>query len=374
MTAGPVGVAIVGAGVISDAYLRALTAFPDVRVLGIADLDVTRAADAAARYGVPVAGDVATVLAVPEVEIVVNLTIPAAHAEVALAALQAGKHVYGEKPLALNPADAEKLLAEAAQRGLRIGNAPDTFLGAGIQSAKRALDAGVIGVPIAVTTVTQSPGPESWHPSPEFLYQVGAGPLFDLGPYYVTALVALLGPASRVAATARQAHAQRIVGSGPKAGTRFTVEVPTHVTALVEFASGPSVVSTFSFDSAVRRGMFEIIGTDGVLSVPDPNTFAGPVSVRTAGDDDWRPLPVEGTDAGRGLGVLEMARALRSGQPHRASGRLAMHVLETMAAVAESAAHGEFRDIYSTAPQPETLPVGWDPYAPTLGVPDGNSP
>lgn len=370
MTAGPVGVAIVGAGVISNAYLRTLARFPDVRVLGVADLDMERAGAAAGRYGVPVAGDVATILAIPEVEIVVNLTVPAAHAEVALAALRAGKHVYGEKPLALNPTDAEKLLAEAAQRGLRIGNAPDTFLGAGIQSAKRALDSGVIGTPVAATTVTQSPGPESWHPSPEFLYRIGAGPLFDLGPYYLTALVALFGPASRVAATARQAHAQRVVGSGPKAGTRFTVEVPTHVTALIEFASGPSVASTFSFDSTVGRGMFEIIGTDGVLCVPDPNTFSGAVSVRTVGDEDWRSLPVEGTDAGRGLGVLEMARALRAGQPQRASGVLAMHVLETMTAIAESAEHGEFRDVYTTVAQPEVLPADWDPYAATLGRAD----
>jgi predicted dehydrogenase len=177
MSGGPVGVAIVGAGVISGEYLKNLTSFPDVRVLAVADLDVERAAAVAAQFGVPASGDLDAALAIPEVEIVVNLTTPAAHAPVALAALRAGKHVYGEKPLTLDPAAGEKLLAEAAAAGLRVGNAPDTFLGAGLQSSLRALRSGVIGDPVAVTTVIQNPGPESWHPNPEFLFQVGAGPL-----------------------------------------------------------------------------------------------------------------------------------------------------------------------------------------------------
>lgn len=366
MTAGPVGVAIVGAGVISHQYLKNLTAFPDVRVLAIADLDLERAASVAAQYGVPASGDLAGVLAIPEVELVVNLTIPAAHTTVALAALAAGKHVYGEKPLSLDPAGGEKVLAEAEAAGLRVGNAPDTFLGAGLQSSLRALRSGAIGQPVAVTTVIQNPGPESWHPNPEFLFQVGAGPLYDIGPYYLTALAALLGPATRVAATARQARAQRVIGSGPRAGTVFAVEVPTHVTALIELAGGPSVASTFSFDSPVRRRMIEITGTEGTLSVPDPNTFEGPLLVRGPKDEEWRELPVTGPVAGRGLGVLDMARALRSGEPHRACGRLAQHVLETMAAIADSARSGEFRAVHSSAPIPEELPQDWDPYAGTL--------
>ncbi len=367
MTSGPVGVAIVGAGVISREYLKNLTNFPDVRVLAIADLDADRAQASAAEYGVPISGGVERVLAAPEVELVVNLTIPAAHASVALAALRAGKHVYGEKPLTLDPASGEKLLAEAEAAGLRVGNAPDTFLGAGIQSSLRALKSGVIGQPVAVTTVIQNPGPESWHPNPEFLFQVGAGPLYDIGPYYLTALTALLGPATRVAATARKARAQRVIGAGPRAGTVFDVEVPTHVTALLDLASGPGVASTFSFDSPLRRRMIEITGTEGTLSVPDPNTFEGPVLVRGPKDEDWRELPVSGPVAGRGLGVLDLARALRSGAPHRASGQLALHVLETMAAIADSAESGEFRDVESSAPIPEALPDGWDPYAGTLG-------
>lgn len=365
----PVGVAIVGAGVISQQYLRNLAQFQDIRVLGVADVDTARAAAVAAEHGVAVSGTVDAVLVLPEVEIVVNLTTPAAHAAVATAALDAGKHVYGEKPLTLTPAEGERLVALAAARGLRLGNAPDTFLGAGLQSAKRAVDAGVIGQPVAAATLTQSLGPESWHPSPEFLYQPGAGPLFDLGPYYLTALVALFGPVSRIAATARRARARRVIGSGPRAGVEFDVTVPTHVASLADFAGGPSVSSTFSFDSAVCRTSIEIVGTEGTLSLPDPNTFGGPLRLRRNGDDGWRELPVDGAAAGRGIGVLDLARALRAGRPHRATGELASHVLEVMTAIGDSAERGEFRSIRSTVDKPEALPDGWDPQASTLANP-----
>ncbi|WP_435128037.1 Gfo/Idh/MocA family protein [Actinacidiphila sp. bgisy144] len=363
---GPVGVALIGAGVISTQYLQALSTFPDIRVLAVADLDVARARAQADAYGVPHAGDVASVLAIPEVEIVVNLTIPAAHAEVAAAALAAGKHVYGEKPLALAPVDGAKILTQAQELGLRVGSAPDTFLGAGLQSAARALASGVIGEPVSAVAVTQGPGPESWHPSPEFLFQYGGGPLFDIGPYYLTALVALFGPVERVAASARQARVQRVVGSGPKAGTAFAVEVPTHVHALLDFVSGPSTAATFSFDSSVPRRMIEVTGTEGTLSLPDPNTFEGPVQVRSFEDQEWRDLPVTGTTAGRGIGVLDMARGIRTGAPHRASGELAQHVLELMSTVTDSAERHGFVEISSRAPEVATLPEDWDPVAATL--------
>ena len=364
---GPVGVALVGAGVISTQYLRNLTTFPDVQVVGIADLDTERARAAAEEYGIPFSGDLDTVLARPEVELVVNLTIPAAHAAVARAALEAGKHVYGEKPLALDPVEGEKLLAEAATRGLRVGSAPDTFLGAGLQSALRAIAAGAIGTPVAASTAVMNFGPERWHPSPEFLFQYGAGPLFDLGPYYLTALVALLGPVSQVAATARQGRAERVIGSGPRAGTSFAVEVPTHVTALLDFEQGATAATTFSFDSALPRIQFEVTGTEGTLEIPDPNTFDGVLRVRGGADEDWRELPVGGTTAGRGIGVLDMARALRTERPHRASGELAQHVLETMAAVTDSAAAGAFRGVSSRCGTPEPLPAAWSPQEATLG-------
>ncbi len=364
---GPVGVAVVGAGVISAEYLRTLSRFPDVRVVAVADLDERRADAAARTHGIPVSGGPEAVLALPEVELVVNLTVPAAHAQVAKDALRAGKHVYGEKPIALAPAEAEKLLAEASERGLLVGNAPDTFLGAGLQSALRAVAAGHIGVPVAATAVTQSLGPESWHPDPAFFYQPGAGPLFDLGPYYLTSLVALFGSVSQVAATAVRARAERTVVSGPKAGQVFPVDVPTHVSALVEFDSGVRANSTFSFDSALPRIRFEVTGTEGTLAVPDPNTFGGPLKLLPSGEDTWRELPVRGRTDGRGLGVVDMARAVRRGGPHRASGALALHVLHTMTAIADSAEHARFAPLPSRVVPPRPLPEAWDPREATLG-------
>lgn len=377
MNRGPVGVAVVGAGVISAEYLRTLTTFPDIRLVAVADIVPERAAAAARTHGIPLAGDLPTVLDEPDVELIVNLTVPAAHAQVAAAALRAGKHVYGEKPLTSAPADAEKLLAEASERGLLLGGAPDTFLGAGLQSALRAVRAGHIGTPVAATTAVQSLGPEGWHPDPAFFYQPGAGPLFDLGPYYLTALVALFGAVERVAATAARARVRRTVGSGPKAGQSFPVDVPTHVCALLDFASGASANSTFSFDSSHPRIRFEITGTEGTLAVPDPNTFRGPLRVRANGDDEWHDLPVRGRTDGRGLGVLDMARAIRAhdaprdgGAPdaHRASGALALHVLQTMTAITRSADRAEFTPLPAQVVPPPPLPDGWDPTAATLGA------
>ncbi|GAA0911350.1 Gfo/Idh/MocA family oxidoreductase [Nonomuraea longicatena] len=353
------GVAIVGAGVISAAYLRNLCMFPELRVVAVDDLDTDLAAAVAADFGVPVSGGLPRVLAVPEVELVVNLTVPSAHAEVGLAVLRAGKHVYGEKPLALDVDQGEKLLAEAAGLGLRVGAAPDTFLGAGLQSAARALRSGLIGTPVAVSVAMQSMGPERWHPSPEYLYGPGGGPLFDLGPYYLTALVALLGPAVRVAGSTRIAHAWREIGSGPKAGQSFPVRVATHVHALIDFASGANVSATFSFDSPVDRRRIEITGTEGVLSLPDPNTYGGPLLIRAPHAERWRELPVSGTTIGRGLGILDLARSIRAGTPHRASGTLALHVLEIMTAITASAEQGEFRRLRTTVSRPSPVTPHW---------------
>lgn len=363
---GPVGVAVIGAGNISGQYLSNLTKFPDVRVLALADLDEARATRVAAEYGVEVSGGPDAALEIPEVEIVVNLTVPAAHAEVALKALRAGKHVYGEKPLALDVESGRAVLTEAADRGLRVGNAPDTFLGAGLQSAARAVASGAIGEPVAATTALESMGPESWHPNPEFFYVDGAGPLFDMGPYYLTALVSLLGPVATVAATARTARKTRIVGSGPRAGTEFPVEVPTHVTALLEFAEGYGATSAFSFDSPAPKRLLELGGTEATLALPDPNTFGGPLLVRGAKDGDWRELPITGTEAGRGIGVVDMARGLRTDAPHRASGDLAHHVLEIMSAITASAEKASFQRVESAVTTPTPLPASWDPFEATL--------
>ncbi|MEU0480935.1 Gfo/Idh/MocA family oxidoreductase [Streptosporangium sp. NPDC006013] len=359
---GPLGVAIVGCGNISHQYLNNLASFPGVRVVACADLDRARAEEVAARYGVPVAAAPEEAISHPDVELVINLTVPSAHAEVALAAVLAGRHVYNEKPFTVDRESGAELVEAAASAGVLLGSAPDTFLGAGLQTAARLVAEGAIGTPLTALTLFQSPGPELWHPSPEFFFQPGAGPLFDMGPYYLTALVTLFGPAERVAAVGRRARDERVIGSGPRAGTRFPAVVPTHTTALLEFAAGQAATMIFSFDSPLRRaGFIEITGTEATMQVPDPNTFGGEVRLRRAADEEWVPAPTTGTEAGRGLGVLDMAQAIREGRPHRATGELGLHVLDTMIAVAESSEQAEFVKIASTCPVPAPLPEGWDP-------------
>jgi predicted dehydrogenase len=364
---GPVGVAVVGCGSISHEYLRNLTSFPDVRVLCCADVDLDRAKAQADRYGVPASGGTEQALDHPEVEIIVNLTIPAAHAEVTAAALAAGKNVWLEKPLALDTAAGQALLDQARRAGLRVGCAPDTVLGAGLQTARRVIEAGAIGVPQTALALMQSFGPESWHPDPAFLFQPGAGPLFDMGPYYLSALAGLFGPADQVAALGRQARARRVIGSGPRAGTSFDVQVPTHVAALIGYAGGQAATLVLSFDSPLRRsGFVEISGTEATLALPDPNRFDGEIRVRAASADDWTVIPAAGAATGRGLGVLDLARALRGGTAHRASGEMALHVLDTMEAIAGSAAAGAFAPVVSSFELPAAVPAGWDPLAATL--------
>jgi predicted dehydrogenase len=346
----PVGVAVVGCGTISHQYLTTLARLPEVRVVACADLDPARAASVADRYGVPVHGEPQTVLAHDGVELVVNLTVPAAHAPVALAAIRQGKHVYTEKPFALNPAEAATVLAEAEAAGVRTGGAPDTFLGAGTQTAYQVVAEGRIGTPLSAIVLVQGAGPQRWHHDPEFLFRPGGGPLFDLGPYYLTMLAVLFGPVSRVAALSRTGFADRVIGAGPRAGQRFPVEVPTHVTALLEYASGPVATVVFSFDATLpRQDFLEITGTEATLAAPNPNRFTGPVRLRATGDPDWTtiPTPERPTD-GRGIGVRDMALGIRSGRPHQANGELAAHIVDVMTAIQDSAEHGTFRDVTST--------------------------
>ncbi|GAA4472243.1 Gfo/Idh/MocA family protein [Phytohabitans houttuyneae] len=350
MAVNPVGVAVVGCGTISHQYLATLANRPEVRVVACADLDPARAASAAARYGVPVHGDLDTVLAHDEVELVVNLTVPAAHAPVALAAIAEGKHVYTEKPFALTPTEASTVLAAAQAAGVRTGGAPDTFLGAGMQTTCQAVADGRIGTPLSAIVLEQGPGPHRWHPDPEFLFQAGGGPLFDMGPYYLTALAALFGPVTRVAALNRTGFPERVIGAGPRTGQRFPVTVPTHVTALIEYASGPVATVVFSFDATLpRQDFFEITGTEATLAAPNPNTFTGPVRLRATSDSDWTtiPTPDSPTD-GRGIGICDMAVGIRTNRPHHANGDLAAHIVDVMTAIHDSAEHGTFRDVTST--------------------------
>ncbi|WP_284755207.1 Gfo/Idh/MocA family oxidoreductase [Curtobacterium sp. ME-Dv--P-122a] len=364
---GPVGVGVIGAGVISDQYLSNLTVFPDVTVRFIADIDLPRAAAQAEKWGVPGSGTVEELLADDDIEIVVNLTIPAAHVEVALRALAAGKHVWGEKPYALDRASAAELRDAAAAAGKTVSVAPDTFLGAGLQTALRTIRDGRIGTPLNGLTLFQSPGPESWHPSPEFLFAYGAGPLFDIGPYYITTLVQAFGPVKKVTATASKSRATRTIGSGPKAGTEFPVDVPTNHSALIEFENGGSAQSVFSFESdRGRTGFVEIAGETGTVVFPDPNNFDGDTELYALGSEEPETIPAVGSTYSRGTGVVDLARSLRAGDENRVPGALAFHVLDVMVSIAEAAERGEAVLVESTVSPSPTLPEGWDPAERTL--------
>ena len=364
---GPVGVGVIGAGVISTQYLPNLRDAADVEVRMLADLDLDRAAARADEYGVPASGGVDELLARDDIEIVVNLTIPAAHASVGIQALEAGKHVFAEKPFALDLASATELRDAARRTGRRVASAPDTILGAGLQTARRLIASGAIGDPLTGLGMFQVSGPESWHPSPEFLYARGGGPLFDMGPYYLSWLVELLGPVTRVVGRGSTSHAERVIGSGPKAGQRFPVEVPTHVAGLLDFAGGASAQVVFSFQSALARsGVLELTGTEGALVLPDPNNFTGDATLWRAGSADGETITPQGSLLSRGHGVVDLARAIRDDRPERASGDLAFHVLEVMLALQASAEHGDAVAIASTVTPSAPLPDGWDPLARTL--------
>jgi predicted dehydrogenase len=363
---GPVGVGIIGAGVISKTYIENLSSFADTLVVAIGDLYPEAARTRAEEYGIAAAGDVAAVLDNPDVELVVNLTIPVAHAAVAGQAIAAGKHVWNEKPLSLDRASGTELLEAAAAAGLRVGCAPDTFLGTGLQTSRRLLEEGVIGTPLTALVLMQGPGPESWHPNPAFLFQEGAGPLFDIGPYYLTALAQFFGAVRSVGAIGSKARERRTIGSGPKAGEAFEVTVPSQYAALVAYESGQSASMIYSFDSAQKRTLLEVTGTEGTMLVPDPNRFDGEVKIRHADDEDWQVAAATEELSSRGTGALDMARALREGRPHRAQGELAYHVLDAMIAIAESGESGQFAAVDSSVDKPALLPEDWDPKAATV--------
>lgn len=352
----PAGVGIIGAGVICEQYLTTFARCADVDVRFIADLDAERAAARAAQFGVPASGTVEELLARDDVDLVVNLTIPAAHAEISLRALRAGKHVWTEKPFALDRESAREVLAEAERQGLRVGGAPDTMLGAGLQTAFRAIRDGLIGTPQTALVMLAGPGPEAWHPSPEFLFDVGGGPLMDMGPYYLTALVHIFGPVSAVQAVASTARATRTIGSGPRAGTEFPVHVPTHVSALLQFADGGSATAIFSFESALRHPtVFEVNGTTGGLALPDPNRFDGDSTLWRDDAEEGTPHPQEGVALGRGVGVVDIVRSIRADRPERASGELAAHVLDIMLSIADAAESGSLVRLTTTASRPAPL-------------------
>ncbi|MEV1081523.1 Gfo/Idh/MocA family oxidoreductase [Streptomyces sp. NPDC050211] len=352
-------IGVIGLGVISRAYLDTLDGHPAVRLTAVADLDASRsAAVAAERPGVE-ALTVEELLSSPDVDTVLNLTVPAAHAEIALGAIGRGKNVYGEKPLAAEFADAHAVLEAAAKAGVGVGCAPDTVLGTGIQTARAAVEAGTIGRPLSASAVMVTPGHERWHPHPDFYYTAGGGPLLDMGPYYLASLVHLLGPVRAVIGAAGRLRTERVIGSGPRAGERIPVEVDTHVSGVLEHTSGALTTLTTSFDGvATTAAPIEVHGETGTLTVPDPNHFDGEVRLHELGGTQWRPLPPSaGYAAGaRGIGLLDFIAADGQRAP-RANGELALHVLETMSALLRSSAEGRRIELTTTVEPPVLVPL-----------------
>ena len=362
MTQPPVKIGIVGCGSISSTYLRMAPTFEILEVAACADLVPERAAARAEEFGVRRACSVEELMADAEIEVVVNLTVPKAHAEVGLAALEAGKSVYNEKPLAVTRDEGRRMLDLARQKGLRIGAAPDTFLGAGLQTCRKLIDDGWIGEPVAATAFMMGRGHERWHPDPAFFYKPGGGPMFDMGPYYLTALVALLGPVRRVTGATRRTFAERTITSQPKYGEKIPVEIATHIAGLMDFAAGAIGTVITSFDvwgSQLPR--IEIYGTEGTLGAPDPNGFGGPVSIKRAGDWEEMPLSHGYIENSRSIGVADLACALRSGREHRANGELAYHILDLMHTIHEASDQGRHLELASTCSRPAPLPLGLMP-------------
>jgi predicted dehydrogenase len=355
-----IGVGVIGCGVISKAYMTAMQRFSTIELKAVADMRSATAEARGAEFGVP-AMRVDQMLKRDDVEIVVNLTVPLAHTDVSLAALNAGKHVHSEKPLGVNMVEARKVMDLAAQKNLRVGCAPDTFLGGGHQTARKLIDDGAIGTPVAGTAVFGCPGHERWHPAPGFYYLRGGGPMLDMGPYYITNLIQLLGPIASVMGAATRPRAERIVGNGPLNGASIPVEVSTHVAGLLEFASGAVISILMSFDVPKHRHTpIEIYGTAGSLLVPDPNRFGGEVLLaKTGGDWEAQPHSHGNTDGEfRSIGVADMAAAILSSRPHRASGALALHALEAMEAFQISSDEGRRVKLETTVERPAMLPAG----------------
>ena len=359
-----VKVGIIGCGNISGIYLKNCTKmFNIIEVAACADLVKERAQAKASEFGIEKVYSVDELLSDPEIDIVLNLTIPQAHADICMAALNAGKNVHVEKPLSISREDGKKLLSVAEEKGLLIGAAPDTFMGAGIQTCIKLINDGWIGEPIGATAFMMCHGHESWHPDPEFYYKAGGGPMFDMGPYYLTALIALMGPVRRVTGSARITSPVRTVTSAPKFGTKIKVDVPTHVAGILDFNSGAVATIITSFDVwSAQLPRIEIYGTTGTLSVPDPNTFSGPVLIKRQGAADWSQVPMTHgyEENSRGIGVADMAHALRTGRINRSNGQLGYHVLDIMHGFHDASANGRHYEVLSTCDRPEPLPVGLD--------------
>jgi predicted dehydrogenase len=355
---------IIGCGNISTVYLENLKNSPLIEVVAVADLLEERARARADEFNIENVYKVDELLCQPEIELVFNLTVPGSHALTDVAILEAGKHVYSEKPLSVSLEDGRRVLDVAKAKNLRVGCAPDTFLGAGIQTARHAIQTGMIGQPVAATAFLMGRGPEWWHENPEFFYAAGGGPMFDMGPYYLTSLIHLLGPIRRISGSVGIQIPERYIHSGPKSGTPLQVETPTHLAGTLDFHNGAIVTLITSFDiqGASELPRIEIYGTKGTLSLPDPNFFNGDVKLRRPGEENaqlLKPLFDCGKNE-RGIGAGEMVRAIRSNKNHRVNAELAYHVLEALHAFQRSSLEGKHITLESTFEPDEDLYDGSD--------------
>lgn len=354
-------VGVIGCGKISGAYFNTNKTFNFFDIVACADLDLERAKGSAAEYGIAKACSVDELLADPDIGFVINLTIPQAHGPITLAALEAGKSVYNEKPFTVTREEAQKAITLAKERGLRVGSAPDTFLGGGHQTCRKLVDEGAIGEPVGAVAFMAGHGHESWHPSPEFYYKVGGGPMFDMGPYYLTALINMIGPVRRVTGSARTTFAERTITSEPLHGTKIKVDVPTHIAGVLDFHNGAIANVLMSFDMwhhSLPR--LEVYGTEGSLMVPDPNGFGGEVKIRRAGESEWQEVPLTHgyLQNARGIGMADMALAMQTGRDHRCNERVAYHALDLMHAFHDASAENRHIEVESTCERPAMLPLG----------------
>lgn len=365
----PLKVGIIGCGNISGIYALNLSqTFLNLQLTACANPTLHKAQALAEKYSIPKVCSVDELLASDDIDLVINLTVPSVHAEITLKALETGKHVYSEKPLAITREDGLKIIQKAKEKGLMLGCAPDTFLGGGLQTCRKLLDDGWIGQPLGATAFMMGSGPESWHPNPDFFYQTGGGPLFDVGPYYLTALVSLLGPVARVSGSAHISLPYRTITGEHRFGEKIPVEVPTHISGVLDFASGTvgTVITSFDIFGGSRLPFIEIYGSEGTLSLPDPNTFGGPVLYKRKGMTEWREIPLlyGFTENSRGLGAADMALNLKENRPNRASGELAFHVLDIMQGLYDASLSGVSYKPISTCQRPEPFPLGFTAFMP----------
>lgn len=370
-------VGLIGCGVISDIYLKTCKNFEILDVVACASLDFEESKAKAKLYNIPRVCTPEEIFNDPDIDCVLNLTIPAAHAEISLKALESGKHVYSEKPFATTVEDGKKILALADSKGLLVGNAPDTFLGGRMQTCRRLIDEGLIGKPTGMSAFACTHGVERHHPNPDFYYQKGGGPLLDLGPYYLTAMISLLGPVTRSCGFSRRTFAERMIESQPRHGEMMEVEVDTHVCGMMEFNDGVIGTIMMSFDiwdSQLPR--LEVYGELGTLCLPDPdptdgtNIFGGQLLYKTRQTSRWayrpRPKNLEHWDVAvnnhgynedsRGIGLADLAYAVRDQRPPRASGAMAFHVFEIMMGILDSPQTGMYSTIDSRCSIPAPLP------------------